>query len=327
MKTKVKRFLISLLLFTLILVMSLFFFSQNYYNNSGPLGQNTNIIIKPGTSLINISKELGSANIIKYPYLFVLIAKISNLSDRIQAGEYEFTREISPKSVLKKMASGKTFVRKLTIPEGFTVSQILKIINEDSYLVGEINIPVNEGELLPETYNYSYGDNRNKIIQRMKDSMTGLLDKVWEERVPNELIKTKNDVIIFASIIEKETALDSEREKIAGVFLNRLKKNMLLQTDPTVIYALTKGEYVLNRSLTREDLNIDSPYNTYRKLGLPPMPIASPGKKSILAALHPEENNLLYFVADGNGGHNFASSLLEHNKNVILWRKKNIVDQ
>ena len=186
---------------------------------------------------------------------------------------------------------------------------------------GEITEEVAEGEMLPETYSFEYGSSRNALIRQAKTAMKKVKEETWNGRAANKQIKTPEDMLILASIIEKETSIPEERGLVSSVFINRLKKGMRLQTDPTVIYALTEGEFELKRALTRKDLTIDSPYNTYRYYGLPPKPICNPGKAAIEAAAHPENSNYLYFVADGKGGHSFATSLKEHNKNVSQWKK------
>ena len=198
---------------------------------------------------------------------------------------------------------------------------MLKIINNEDLLSGEITEVVREGELLPETYLFVRGEPKNNIIIRAKSAMKEFAAKEWLIKDATVPVKNINQLIILASIIEKETALDNERGLVASVFVNRLLKGMKLQTDPTVIYALTNGEKELGRPLFRKDLKIDSPYNTYKYYGLPPTPICNPGKASIAAAANPEYSNYLYFVADGNGGHNFATSLKEHNSNVAEWKR------
>ncbi|MDP2194156.1 MAG: endolytic transglycosylase MltG, partial [Alphaproteobacteria bacterium] len=181
------------------------------------------------------------------------------------------------------------------------------------------NVPP-EGFVLPETYAYVYGESRQKILDRMKLSMDRFLASVQELVINHSYIQTPYELLTLASLVEKETGIASERPLIAGVFLNRLKLGMPLQCDPTVIYGITYGDK-LERALTRQDLKTDTPYNTYTRKGLPQGPIACPGRSAILAVLYPQVSNYLYFVASGTGGHRFAESLSEHNKNVVLWRK------
>ena len=191
-----------------------------------------------------------------------------------------------------------------------------------SELSGEITVAAAEGELLPETYSFEYGDSRNSIVIQAQKAMTRVLDQAWADRNQAVPLKDKRQLLTLASIVEKETGVPEERGLVASVFANRLVKGMKLQTDPTVIYALTKGQSDLGRSLKRADLNVDSPYNTYKYYGLPPAPICNPGIEAIRAAANPEDSDYLYFVASGNGGHNFSTSLAQHNRNVKDWVKK-----
>ena len=186
----------------------------------------------------------------------------------------------------------------------------------------EFAIP-SEGSILPETYTFSRGDSPKKIIKQSQKARDDVLEQIWNGRDENLPLNSKEQLLILASIVEKETGIGAERAEVASVFINRLRLGMLLQTDPTVIYAVTGGKEDLNRPLTRKDLTIDSPYNTYKYAGLPPAPICNPGKDAIFAAAHPANTSYLYFVASGNGGHNFAKSLDEHNDNVRKWRALN----
>ena len=191
----------------------------------------------------------------------------------------------------------------------------------EPYLSEDITVDVKEGELLPETYSFVRGDSRDSIILQAKNAMRLAVDEIWNSREDGLPLKRKEDLLVLASIVEKETSVPDERGLVASVFVNRLKKGMRLQTDPTVIYALTLGKQELGRLLTRNDLKVDSPYNTYKYYGLPPAPICNPGRKALEAAAHPEKSNFIYFVASGNGGLNFAKSLNEHNNNVRKWMK------
>ena len=241
---------------------------------------------------------------------------------RLKAGEYLFEPKMSLKDILEKLTSGKVIMHKLTLPEGLTSAQMLALIDKNELLSGKITQSVSEGELFPETYAFAKGESKNEIIKKAKKQMQKNLNKVWQQRNPDIIIRNKEELLIMASLIEKETGVNAERTKVASVFYNRLNINMPLQTDPTVIYALTYGQTDLGRSLTRKDLNFDSPYNTYLYKGLPPTPICNPGLKALQAAANPEQTPYFYFVADGNGGHRFATTLNEHNQNIRLWLKK-----
>jgi conserved hypothetical protein, YceG family len=213
------------------------------------------------------------------------------------------------------------FTRKITFHEGITNDGVVSKINSYDTLVGNIYEMPQEGSLLPDTYIYRRGESRQSIIDRMQVAMQRFLNKTWESRSDNLPYRRPEDAVTMASIIEMEAGMESERAIISGVFINRLRLKMPLQSDPTVMYSITGGVGKLERSLTRDDLAIQSPFNTYKIKGLPPHPISNPGRASLLAALNPASTELLYFVANGKGGHRFAKSLKEHNKNVELWRQ------
>jgi UPF0755 protein len=226
------------------------------------------------------------------------------------------------------LVSGKSVLHRITIPEGLTVRQVLDRIKQEEVLVGDINENILEGYLLPETYFFTYGDKRQMIIDRMHKNMQTTINELWEKRSDNLPFKTKEEALTLASIIEKETGIDSERKKVAAVFINRLKKGMKLQADPTTIYAVTSGKIDLNRSLSKKDLMIESPFNTYYSFGLPPHPIANPGKASIEAALNPASTKDLFFVVSIDGaGHKFSDNLTEHNNNVREYRSKVLLNK
>ena len=291
-----------------------------FYGQSNLL-TSAHIIINKGNGSSIVASKLKNAGVIDKKWLFKLAARFSGLDKKLKAGEYIFEPNISMHKTLQKLANGDVIYRKITLPEGLTSAQIIKIINDEEFLTGDISIDVKDGELLPETYSYMYGDTRDSIITQAKNAMQKALNNAWENRDDKLPIKNIDELLILASIIEKETSVDSERGLVASVFVNRLTKRMKLQTDPTVIYAITLGKKELGRSLRKKDLNIDSPYNTYKNYGLPPSPICNPGKLSLEAAANPEISPYLYFVADGNGGHNFSKSLKEHNENIQSWLK------
>jgi UPF0755 protein len=299
------------------------YFALSYFKKPGPLHKTTKLFIPQGSSLKAISKILADNSVIKYPNIFTLIVRFHEGAKDLKAGEYQFEANISPVSVVNKIIQGDVVIYNLTIPEGLMTFQILQIIKDAPYMTDEVLSDVKEGSLLPETYDYRYGDSRSSMIIRMQNMMSDVLDKAWANKADNLPLKSKEEALILASIIEKETSIESERTRVSAVFINRLRNNMLLQTDPTVVYAVTEGRYVLDRPLSNKDLGTDSPYNTYKKNGLPPTPISNPGKASIAAALNPIDSKELYFVADGTGGHRFAATLQEHNKNVHQWRTIN----
>ena len=287
--------------------------------NPGPSTTDTRVIINPGSSVALISSQLEQLGVIDSPLVFKLRARLTGVHKTLKAGEYNFPAHISIGAALQLLKGGNTVVRKITIPEGLSTMDVLELVMGADGLLGDVERVPGAGRLLPETYHYSWGDSRDGLIRRMEDDMSSLLGELG----PNNFdqLKSIDEVLVLASIVEKETAIDEERPRVAAVFLNRIKKGMRLQSDPTVVYAITHGVGELGRELTRADLAVESPFNTYKNRGLPPEPIANPGRASIEAVLAPAKTDELYFVASGDGGHVFAQSLKEHNRNVAKWRK------
>jgi UPF0755 protein len=240
----------------------------------------------------------------------------------IKAGEYEVPPHISLSSLVDLLQSGQVVPRRLTIPEGATIAEIVELVRKTDALSGEITLDVKEGDLLPETYFYSRDDTRDGVLSRMKEAMEKTLDEAWRKRAAGLPYASKRDALTMASIIEKETAIAAERPRVAAVYVNRLRLKMKLESDPTTIYGVTGGKGMQGKELTRADLQSSSPYNTYVVSGLPPGPICNPGRAAILAAVAPTpRDRSLYFVADGQGGHVFAANLYEHNRNVARWKE------
>lgn len=292
--------------------------------HEGVTEEKVTIIIKPGTSSYNIAEQLTQNGILSYPWKFLIGYWLTYPRKPLIAGEYLFTKKSATAEVLAKIQEGRTVVRKFTVPEGWTVAQVVAGLQEIECLTGAIETIPLEGSLLPETYFYAYGDDRQSLLNRMQAAMTENLQQLWQQRQSDDqIIQTPQMALILASIVEKETGLESERSRIAGVFINRLRLKMPLQSDPTVIYALTLGQKPLDRALLRGDLALLSAYNTYRIVGLPPQPIACPGKESLRAVLNPLISDDLYFVANGKGGHTFSKTLAEHNQHVAKWRQFN----
>jgi UPF0755 protein len=289
------------------------------FTRPGPLTSPRVVVIPTGSGLERISNTLVSNGVIQHAEVFALGAKFSGEARNLKAGEYRFPSGASPRDVMAILKSGKTEIRRLTLPEGLSVSMVLEKLRASEGLMGEISTLPEEGSLLPETYHYSYGDERDALLARMTDGMSELLAELWLTRAPNLPLKTARDALILASVIERETGIDEERGIIAGVFINRLRRGMRLQSDPTVAYGIAPQG--LGRALTRADLGTQHPYNTYIIKGLPAGPICNPGASSIRAALNPTKTDFLYFVADGTGGHAFAKTLKEHNRNVAKWRR------
>lgn len=294
------------------------------FTAAGPLQQPVQIVIPKGAGLATISLLLRDKGVIDGPAarnIFSIGAKLTDRAHRMRAGEYAFSPAISMDTAIALLIDGKTVKRKLTIPEGLTTRRVLALIAAADGLTGKMPVKLGEGALLPETYFFSHGDNRADIAGRMARGMTEFMAREWPGRAKNIMLKNQGEALVLASIIEKETGRDGERARISAVFHNRLRRGMRLQSDPTVSYAITGPSRLLGRALTRGDLKTASPFNTYRVHGLPPTPIANPGRESIHAALHPSSNKDLYFVADGRGGHAFARSLSQHNRNVARWRR------
>lgn len=313
-----------LLLAALILGMgalAAIYYAWQSVTEQGPLPETAEVVINPGATSRMAAARLAEAGVIDKPWLFRLAARFYGLDKHLKAGEYRFYAGIPLVNVIRQMAAGEVFFRRLTLPEGLTTAQMLEIIRNETNLSGELTATAAEGELLPETYSFTKGESRNMIVMQAKKAMAKVLDDAWTQ-LQNPVIRNKNELLVLASIIEKETGVAEERADIAAVFANRLRKGMKLQTDPTVIYALTGGAQELGRPLYKKDLEIDSPYNTYQNYGLPPAPICNPGKDAIWAAANPSAAEYLFFVASGNGGHRFAKNLAEHNSNVQLYRKQ-----
>ena len=309
-----------------------YIFSTLHANNT--VSEPTLIVIEKGTTTKGVARALDDTyGLIDNALMFEIAARFI-YPGTLKAGEYEIPPFANTAEILSIIHSGKTFQRKITIPEGLTVKQIAILLDMADGLTGTLETLPDEGDLLPETYNYSYGDTRTQLITRMKNAHDDILNGLWDgltEDQRNALpFKSKKEAVILASIVERETGVAAERAMVAGVFINRLKKGMMLQSDPTVIYPLSNKLGVLDRPLWRSDWTLDSPYNTYKYPGLPPAPIANPGVESLRAVFNPESHKYIYFVADGTGGHVFASTLKDHNNNVAKWRaykKKNGIEQ
>ena len=291
------------------------------FERPGPLTAETVLVVPRGAGLKAIAAQLETAGVIRHPLLFLAKAQWTGAHRELKAGEYAFEAAISPAAVLAKLRRGDVVVRRVTVPEGLTSRQVAALIDAAPELDGALDAVPPEGSLLPETYDYRLGDSRAGLIERMMRARDRLLDELWRGRAEGLPLSDPQAAVILASIVERETAVPAERPRIAAVFINRLRRGMRLQSDPTVVYALTGGRGPLGRALSRRDLSIDHPYNTYAVGGLPPGPIANPGAASLAAVLRPDATKELYFVADGTGGHAFAKTLREHNRNVARWRR------
>jgi UPF0755 protein len=292
-----------------------------YLARSGPAVQQTVVVLPRGAGLEQIATHLADAGVIDHPWLFRFAVRVLGRDRDLKAGEYAFPAAATPLGVIAMLAEGETVARRLTIAEGVTVAEVFQLLASNDALQGGLPPPPEEGSLLPETYFYAFGDSRVGLLRRMEDAMRATLDELWAQRADGLPFRTREEALILASIVDKETGIADERDKVAAVFINRLRRGMRLQADPTVIYGLTEGDGALGRELSRRDWEHDSAYNTYQIEGLPPGPIGNPGRASIAAVLRPANVDYLYFVADGSGGHAFARTLAEHNRNVAHWRK------
>jgi len=301
-----------------------FYYAITAYQSPGPLQTNTNFIIRNGAGLSEIASNLERNLIISDARVFrYLTATHLNAGESLKAGEYEIKAHASMNEIMELLKSGKSILYSVSFPEGLTVRQMFDRMLDDPVLEGDLPaaLPA-EGSLRPDTYKFSRGTKRSEIIDQMAAAQQKLVDQIWERRDPSLFLKSKQEFVTLASIVEKETGVPDERGHVASVFLNRLGKGMRLQSDPTIIYGLFGGGgKPSDRPIYQSDLKKETPYNTYVIKGLPPTPIANPGKDALEAVANPWKTQDLYFVADGTGGHVFAATLEDHNANVKRWRK------
>jgi UPF0755 protein len=285
----------------------------------GPAAQDTTVIVAEGSNLTRVADQLAGQGLIRGgPGSFRLFAKVLGSRDPIQTGEFVIPRGASAARILDLLQHGRPVVRTVVIPEGLPSVVVRDRLLAAQYLTGDVAVP-EEGSVLPGGYTYRRGESRAAVLARMQRAMTQVLARLWTQRRPGTAVSSPRDAVILASIVEKETAKAGERRIVAGVYSNRLRQNMPLQADPTVIYPVTQGR-PLGRRILASELRARNGYNTYVIRGLPQGPIANPGRASIEAVLNPAPTPALYFVADGSGGHVFANTLGEHEANVERWR-------
>lgn len=280
----------------------------------------TIVVIDRGMGVSAIARRLSDAGVITNIAVFRAGVMVLDRGGDLQAGEFAIPSGASMEEIVLLLADGQPVSFVVTIPEGKTSRMAVAILNDEPILTGEITEVPPEGSLLPETYHYQRGTTRAELIARMRADRDKLLEELWANRAPDLPFETLEEAVILASIVEKETGIASERPRIAGLFVNRMRIGMRLQSDPTIIYGLTGGE-PLGRGIRRSELDRETPYNTYLIDGLPPTPICNPGRDALAAVLNPMQTDELYFVADGTGGHAFAKTLEEHNRNVAAWRE------
>lgn len=291
-----------------------------FFYKEGPLTGEQAVLIPGGASLKSVTGLLAREGVIEIPSTFYWTARVSGAAGDIRAGEFLIPGGASQAEVLKILKEGEAILHKITFPEGLSSKQVVDLLDANLVLEGVVSEVPPEGRLLPETYLFPRGTQRQEIIKQMRANHTQVLAGLWQKYDGTLAFKSIEEALTLASIVEEETARPEERSLIAAVFINRLEKRMRLQSDPTVIYGLTGG-YPLGRPIRQSELDRDTPYNTYVHYGLPPGPISNPGRAAIEAVFNPAASEALYFVADGTGGHVFADTLEEHNENVKKWRK------
>ena len=299
---------------------------SHQFDSPGPLDVTRTFAVPKGEGRIATAARLEREGMIASRWAFVAGHILqgyftSKKNFELKAGEYEIKKGASMRQILEVLAEGKSVLAKITIPEGLTSQQVVERIMADPNLTGELTQIPAEGSLMPDTYRYSKGMARQELIERMQSEHQKFVAAVWEKRARDLPVQTVEQAVTLASIVEKETGRADERERVAAVFVNRLRKGMRLQSDPTIIYGIVGGQGSLGRPITRSDIDTPTIYNTYTINGLPPGPICNPGRSAIEATLNPAKTTDLYFVADGTGGHTFSDTLKEHNAAVQNWRK------
>ncbi len=297
------------------------YLGKTRYEAPGPLDRERTVLIPRGQGIREIAELLRREGVIDQPLLFVGAATLLRVTNELKAGEYLFERNASMREVVDTIVEGRSIQHQVTVPEGLTSEQIVQKLMEAEVLTGTVREIPKEGTLLPETYKVTRGTTRDQLLARMNNAHKRLVQEIWERRAPELPIKTPEELVVLASIVEKETGKAEERTRVAGVFVNRLVRRMKLQADPTIIYGLVGTKGTLGRPIQAQEKTQVTPYNTYVIDGLPPGPIANPGRASLEAAANPSRTRELYFVADGTGGHVFAETYEQHLKNVARWRE------
>ncbi len=312
---------LSFLLVAAIASMSGLVWSRHRAHEPGPLAADKILYIAPGTEVPDIIAELNREGVIDSPFMLNVALLLEGNRSKVKAGEYLFKHNASLSDVIDTLVSGKQVLHAITIPEGLTSEQIVERLRNSDILVGDITDLPKEGSMLPETYKVARDAVRVDVIKKMQDAQKRAVDQIWARRANGLPLRSPYELVTLASIVEKETGKADERPRVASVFVNRLKNKMRLQSDPTIVYGLAGGKGSLGRAITRAELDKPTPYNTYLIDGLPPGPIANPGRAALEAVANPSRTQDLYFVADGTGGHVFAETLDQHSRNVQRWRQ------
>ena len=316
------NFLITVVLLAVIGIGGLLYYGKQTFIEKGPLTQEKTILVSGGTGLGTIAEILERQNVISDQTIFNYGVQIYRQDTKLKAGEYLFSPGVSMMQVMQILTSGKSILHSVTVPEGYTSYQIHQVLMDNDILTGPLDEIPAEGTLLPETYKFARGTTRKEMVKRMADAHNRAVAEIWARRAADLPLKTPEELVTLASIVEKETGKASERTRVAGVFINRLNQGIKLQSDPTVIYGIFGGKgKPKDRPIFRSDLNKKTDYNTYQIPGLTPGPIANPGRASLEAVANPSRTKDLFFVADGTGGHVFSETLKQHNENVRRWRE------
>lgn len=315
--------LLMLLVLGIVAVGGIIYWGAQQFYASGPIGDTAVFQVERGNGLATVSQRLEDAGLISNRWVFQAGAVALKKERALKTGEYEIPANASMSTILKTLTEGTPITYAVTIPEGFTSWQVVQRLEAEDALTGKIAAVPPEGSLMPDTYAFERGDNRNDVLARMQKAQEAALAAIWSDRDPDLPLKTPQELVTLASIVEKETGVPDERARVAAVFINRLKRGMRLQSDPTIIYGITNGQGPLGRGLKRSEIEQKTDYNTYQIDGLPPGPIANPGLSSMEAVAHPAQTKDLYFVAAGalpSDGHLFAQTYAEHQRNVAKWR-------
>ncbi|MCC2650104.1 MAG: aminodeoxychorismate lyase [Microvirga sp.] len=312
-----------LTLLVAVAIAGIFGFSmlQQAVTADGPLQSDKVVVIPRNTGTGEIAQILKQEGIVEQPLLFQAYAYMNRQRGQLKAGEFQFKAGTSVEEAIDTLIQGRAILHTVSVPEGLTSEQVLARLYEHDILTGDVTETPREGSLLPDTYKFERGTTRQQIINTMQAAQRQAIEQIWQRRSPELPIKSPQELVILASIVEKETGRADERTRVAGVFINRLMKRMKLQSDPTIVYGMVGGKGTLGRGILRSEIQAATPYNTYVIEGLPPGPIANPGRAALEAVANPSRTKDLYFVADGSGGHAFAESYEQHQRNVSRWRQ------